>query len=110
MRDVLEIVSALSLTFQKDGLTCVDYLDAFETATLELTQLSMGPGEEMQKFLDEVNAEPAGTFKGFQLTHYNENTCMEYNDLRAVCVTITGCVTIRFEGNNLLPLYFIIKM
>ena len=55
MDDLLKIVSNLSLQFQKDGATCLDFLDSLQAAILDLIQLHQAPGSKLQELLDNID-------------------------------------------------------
>jgi hypothetical protein len=59
MRDLLEIISQLSLAFQKDACTVNSMLDSVETANLHLTALTLTPGAHLAAFDKEVLEDPA---------------------------------------------------
>lgn len=98
LQDVLKIVSSLSLAFPKDGMTCVDYMESYESVMMELTDLAQQPGDNLCGFLDEVAADPAGEYHGFLLSHYNPN--LEYGDLGVVIANIHKKLLSRFEPNQ----------
>ena len=52
IQDVLEILSDLSLQFQRDTCSIPDALDALETACLRLVALKLRPGKNLQGFID----------------------------------------------------------
>ncbi|XP_014669372.1 PREDICTED: uncharacterized protein LOC106810507 [Priapulus caudatus] len=66
LQDVLEILSDLSLQFQRDTCSIPDVLDAVETACLRLVALQQRPGRHLQGFLDAIGGEH--TFQGVELT------------------------------------------
>ena len=81
MQDLLDIIAALSLEFQKHGNTSVDFLDALETAYLKLIELSLTPGEHYSEF---IAACRDGSYKGHVLL----------DQLTAMVQCVTLCWTI----------------
>ena len=72
MRDLLEVIARLSLEFQKDSLTVSCMLDALEVAQMELTALTLNPGEHLQRFIDNIHAEnDVQTYQGTILDNYD---------------------------------------
>ncbi len=69
MLDILEVVSVLSLTFQKDEITAGKVLDAVETANLQLIELAAHPGEHLNNFQAAVDQETS-RYKDVQLTQF----------------------------------------
>lgn len=89
LEDLLEVVSALSLKFQSSTLTCVDYLDALETANLELQQLRQQPGVHFAEFQANIQQNPNNQmqwqYKGMNLTHFDQNRPYDFqNDVDTV--------------------------
>lgn len=66
LQDVLEVLSDLSLQFQRDTCSIPDALDALETACLRLIALQQRPGKYLQLFLEAVDDQHV--FKGTQLS------------------------------------------
>ena len=69
MRDMLEVISELSLTLQKDSCTVAHMLDAVEYAALRLVELQQGPGAHVEEFVTSLQGCPAGAlqYKGIDL-------------------------------------------
>ena len=98
MQDVLKIIATLSLTFQKTGSTCLDVLDALDTACLQLTELSMAPGPTYLEFLDDIqHDDDIHTYRGVELTHYVER---DYNDMGVMCTTLLDSVCARLDRHT----------
>lgn len=66
LKDILTILSDLSLQFQKDSNTIPDAVLALETACLSLIALQHRPGENLQNFID--NVDDNDQFKGVKLS------------------------------------------
>ncbi|XP_060562819.1 zinc finger protein 862-like [Ruditapes philippinarum] len=66
LQDVLEILSDLSLQFQRDTCSIPDALDALETACLRLVALQHRPGKHLQVFVDALDDQHV--FQGIQLS------------------------------------------
>jgi len=97
MQDLLAIVSTLSLRFQADGATCVDYLDALEASNLQLVQLRQNPGENLQSFYDSIvqNGEQF-EYQTTRLKYYNADAT--YNDFQTVIDRVMDKLNNRFEN------------
>ena len=54
MKDLLEIISNLSLSFQRDNIIVAGMLKALETANIRLVNLQVQPGECVQTILQTV--------------------------------------------------------
>lgn len=54
LKDVLAVLSELSLQFQKDGCSLPDASEALETTCLQLVALQQRPGKSLNKFLEGV--------------------------------------------------------
>jgi len=50
MDDLLKVIINSSLNFQNDWSTCLDFLDAPQTATLELVQLRQQPDKTIWQY------------------------------------------------------------
>ena len=57
MQDLFGVVGRLSLRFQDAKTTCVDFIDALETANLELKALQQEQGVQLAAFYDAVEWE-----------------------------------------------------
>ncbi|KAJ8318234.1 hypothetical protein KUTeg_003325 [Tegillarca granosa] len=100
MHDLLEIISILSLKFQKDDGTSMEFLDGLETANLSLIQLGQQHGEQLQAFMDSLTTDANGNcvFKNTVLTHYNANA--DYCELRAITELVAERINGRLESNT----------
>ncbi|XP_052259994.1 zinc finger protein 862-like [Dreissena polymorpha] len=66
LKDVLSVLSELSLKFQEDRSGLPEALEALETACLQLVAQKQRPGEKLQKFIDAIDDN--GKFLGVQLS------------------------------------------
>jgi hypothetical protein len=99
MQDLLAIISTLSLRLQVNASTSVDFLDALETANLELVQLRQGPGPQLQSFLDELVLNGQNCkFRTTTLQYHNPNR--DYSDMQTVVDTVQGHINGRLENPN----------
>lgn len=92
LEDLLEIVSALSLKFQSNSLTCVDYLDALETANLMLVQLGQQPGDYYRAFTANILQTDDGDweYRGHKLSHYQPHDYNFNNIIDSVMERMNG--------------------
>ena len=81
MLDLLDVIARLSLEFQKDNLTVSSMLDALEVAQLELTALTLKPGEHLQKFTDAIENK---SYKGTILKNHSEEKELYSNVIQNV--------------------------
>lgn len=99
MDDLLEIISDLSLHFQKDGTTCIDFLDTLETAVLNLLQLRQQPGAKLQGFLDSITVQNnKGLYKNTELKYYSPQ--FDYTTLQSVIDIVVDRISGRLENPN----------
>ena len=97
MQDLLEVVGRLSLRFQDAKATCVDFLDALETANLELIALQQEPGVQLAAFYDAVQWEgDQAKYKDLPLHHAEQNIAND--DLSAVIDLVLQKVNGRLEA------------
>ena len=75
MRDVLAVLTELSLTLQNDGTTPASMMDALELASLKLVELQNGPGENLTQFQQECHRDAANViqFRGIELQQAQGN-------------------------------------
>ncbi|KAJ8319401.1 hypothetical protein KUTeg_004492 [Tegillarca granosa] len=92
--DMLNIISILN------ECSCIDFLDALETANLSLIQLGQQPGEHLQAFLDSLTIDANGQckYKNTDLTHYDANA--DYKELQAVIEAVTNRINGIFESDT----------
>ncbi len=94
IQDLLDVVARLSLRFQENGLTCVDFLQALEAANLELIDLGQNPGQQFATFITTVER-GNGVYQGFELTHYNANHAYNFVHL---CELVIQCLENRLDN------------
>ncbi|KAJ8313450.1 hypothetical protein KUTeg_008998 [Tegillarca granosa] len=84
----------------RDECSCIDFLDALETANLSLIQLGQQPGEHLQAFLDSLTIDANGQckYKNTDLTHYDANA--DYKELQAVIEAVTNRINGIFESDT----------
>ena len=100
MQDMLDVISRLSLDFQKADATCVDFLDSLERANLELVMLQQQPGESLQTFIDElqIDANNQCKYRENILSHYNPD--QGFQDLQRVVDSVMNRINGRLENQN----------
>ena len=97
MQDLFGVVGRLSLRFQDAKTTCVDFLDALETANLELKALQQEPGVQLAAFYDAVEWEgDQAKYKDLPLHHAEQNIAND--DLSAVIDLVREKVNARLEA------------
>lgn len=100
MDDLLKVVSFLSLEFQKDSATCLDFLDAFQSATLDLLQLRQTPGNQLQGFLDSIEHDIMNNknmYKNIELTSYAQ---FDYQPYQSIIDIVIDRIAGRLENPN----------
>lgn len=66
LKDVVNVLSEFSCSFQRDDVTLNTAIAAIETADLQLISLSQEPGKEFNHFLAELKE---GSYCGVQLLY-----------------------------------------
>ncbi len=97
MKDLLHVISLLSLTFQRDDITAVGMLDALETANLELVNLQQQPGENLRGFLDSVHNH---TYRGIVLDNVPEEEEDHQETFHHVIETVREHINTKLEGER----------
>ncbi|CAC5420099.1 unnamed protein product [Mytilus coruscus] len=96
--DLLKIVSILSLQFQKDGATCLDFLDSLQTATMHLVQLRQAPGTKLQELLDNIEHRDNNAFyRDNKLSSYAP---FNYGPFQTIIDVVIDKVSGRLENPN----------
>ncbi|KAJ8318869.1 hypothetical protein KUTeg_003960 [Tegillarca granosa] len=100
MMNKLKDWRVLRFMFFLDECSCIDFLDALETANLSLIQLGQQPGEHLQAFLDSLTIDANGQckYKNTDLTHYDANA--DYKELQAVIEAVTNRINGIFESDT----------
>ena len=97
--DLLEILARLSLNLQKIDVSTMDFLDYFETCSLELEILRQQSGEHLEAFLNEVQVDSDEvSYQDVQLTGYVRD--MDYADLQDVTANVSARIQGRLEDAN----------
>ena len=97
LQDVLEVISRLSLRFQIQSATCMDFLDALETANLELATLRIQPGQHLEEFNNSLQVNDGHCiFKNASLTNFDPQR--GYEDLQGIIDTVTQRINGRLEN------------
>ena len=98
MDDLLKIVSNLSLQFQKDGATCLDFLDSLQAAILDLIQLHQAPGSKLQELLDNIDHRDNKVY--YKNTEVKSYAPFDYTSYQGIIDVMIDKVTGRLENPN----------
>ena len=99
MDDLLHIVSDLSLKFQKEGATCLDFLDSLQTAVLELIQLRQTPGPKLEELFASVDfRDNKILYKNNELTSYVPFMPFNYTNFQGIIDVVIDKISGRLEN------------